>query len=79
MYLYIMIIEFFSNTHIINIDLILRALLALIIGFILGFEREYRAKPAGIKTYAMICFGSTIFTYVSINISIYPGIYSRFH
>ncbi len=45
--------------------------MALMIGFILGIEREYRAKPAGIKTYAMICLGATIFTHVSLKISPY--------
>lgn len=52
-----------------NIDLIIRAAFALLVGFILGYEREYRAKPAGVKTYAMICLGATIITYMSLHIS----------
>ncbi len=65
----------FSNFMLIDIlnyidfNLIYRIILALLFGFVLGLEREYRAKPAGIKTYALICLGSTIITYVSISFS----------
>jgi len=45
--------------------------MALFIGFVIGFEREYRAKPAGLKTYAMICLGATLITHVSLSISPY--------
>jgi putative Mg2+ transporter-C (MgtC) family protein len=31
-------------------------------------EREYRSKAAGLRTMIMICFGSTIFTEISISI-----------
>lgn len=50
----------------ISIELIVKSTLALFLGFCLGLEREYRAKPAGVKTYALICLGSTIITYCSI-------------
>ena len=45
--------------------LVYRITVALIFGFVLGLEREYRAKPAGVKTFALICLGSTIITYMS--------------
>jgi putative Mg2+ transporter-C (MgtC) family protein len=50
-------------------DLVIRAAYALFVGFVMGFEREYHAKPAGVKTYAMICLGATIITYMSLNLS----------
>ena len=50
-----------------DIDLLTRIIIALLFGFLLGLEREYRAKPAGIKTYALICLGSTIITYISMS------------
>lgn len=43
--------------------------LSFIIGTAIGLEREYRSKAAGLRTMIMICFGSTIFTEVSISMS----------
>ena len=58
------------GTHVFfHSDLVMRVLYALFVGFVMGFEREYHAKPAGVKTYAMICLGSTIITYMSLHLS----------
>jgi len=35
-------------------------------GAIVGFEREKRAKPAGLRTLILICMGSTVFTMASL-------------
>jgi len=41
-------------------------LLSIVLGLIIGIEREYLAgKSAGTRTYALICFGSTLFTLIS--------------
>ena len=40
--------------------------LAIFLGIIVGLEREYIAgKSAGTRTYALVCFGSAIFTLIS--------------
>ncbi|MBC7916048.1 MAG: MgtC/SapB family protein, partial [Pyrinomonadaceae bacterium] len=39
--------------------------LAVICGSIIGFEREYKNKSAGLRTMILIFLGSTIFTMVS--------------
>ena len=39
---------------------------SLICGTLFGLERQVRDKPAGLKTLALICVGSTIFTLASI-------------
>lgn len=39
--------------------------LAAIIGLILGVEREYVGKPAGMRTYSLVTLGATIFTIIS--------------
>lgn len=39
--------------------------LALLLGAILGWQRERIGKPAGLRTYAMVSAGATIFTLVS--------------
>jgi len=39
-----------------------RLLLAVVLGGIIGIEREVRHKPAGLRTQMFICFGSAFFT-----------------
>ena len=39
---------------------------AIICGGLIGLEREFKNKPAGIKTNILICLGSTLYTVVSI-------------
>lgn len=45
-------------------------LLALLIGTIIGAEREYRSKSAGLRTMIMVCMGSCLFTILSIHIGL---------
>ncbi|MBT5855232.1 MgtC/SapB family protein [bacterium] len=52
-------------------DFFFKCVIALIFGCVIGFERESKHKPAGIKTHAMICFGATILTYLSSHMSPY--------
>ncbi len=42
-----------------------RLLLAAILGGVVGFERQLRQKPAGVRTNMLICFGSALFTVIS--------------
>lgn len=44
----------------------LQLLFSFIIGTVIGIEREYRSKAAGLRTMIMICLGSTIFTELSM-------------
>lgn len=37
-----------------------RVLLALILGGLLGIEREQKQRPAGFRTYVIVCLGSTL-------------------
>ena len=46
-------------------DDLIRVLLSIICGSLIGFEREYKNKSAGFRTLILICLGSTIFTIVS--------------
>jgi len=39
-----------------------------ICGFIIGIEREYKEKPAGIRTMVLISVGCTIFTSLALTI-----------
>ena len=50
-------------------DLLLRLLLAAGLGAVLGVEREYRHKPAGLRTNILISIGAALFTIVSIQLA----------
>lgn len=47
-------------------EITLRFLLAVILGALIGAEREYRGKSAGFRTMIMISLGSCLFTIISI-------------
>ncbi len=42
-------------------------ILSVLIGGIVGFEREIHGHPAGLRTHIMVCLGSTLMTLVSAN------------
>lgn len=44
---------------------IIKALSSLIVGMLLGAERELKDKAAGFRTITLICLGSTLFTLLS--------------
>jgi putative Mg2+ transporter-C (MgtC) family protein len=48
---------------------IIKLMLAVLIGGIIGAEREYRDKSAGFRTLIFICVGSTLFTMISIKVA----------
>ena len=53
-----------SGMHIVAMVLV-RLLLAAVLGGAIGLEREFRHKPAGLRTNMFICFGSAMFTVLS--------------
>lgn len=48
-------------------DEILKLLLALLLGGMIGLEREFRDKAAGFRTVSFICLGAALFTIVAQN------------
>lgn len=44
---------------------ILKVLIAVLLGTIIGFEREWRGKPAGLRTLGLVAGGAALFTVVS--------------
>jgi putative Mg2+ transporter-C (MgtC) family protein len=46
-------------------DIVLKLLLSIVIGGVIGAEREYRSKSAGFRTLTLICLGSALFTVFS--------------
>ena len=51
-----------------NNELILKLVLAILIGGAIGIERELRSKSAGFRTVMLICLGATLFTIFSMQI-----------
>ncbi|MGD9092915.1 MAG: MgtC/SapB family protein [Anaerolineales bacterium] len=47
---------------------VLRLLLALLIGGLIGAEREYRHRAAGLRTIMFICAGAALFTMLSLKL-----------
>ena len=50
----------------IEVEIVLRLLLAAVLGAIIGYQRERVAKPAGLRTHTLICLGSALFTVASM-------------
>ncbi|MBC7233616.1 MAG: MgtC/SapB family protein [Chloroflexi bacterium] len=48
--------------------LVLRLLLAVVLGGIIGWERETVDKPAGLRTLTLVCVGSTLFVLLSLDL-----------
>ncbi len=46
-------------------DVLLRIVLALILGGIVGSEREVHGRPAGVRTHMLVCIGVVLFAEVS--------------
>src|SRR5450631_4944852 len=46
-------------------DIIEKLLLSILVGGVIGVEREYRSKSAGFRTLTLICLGSALFTVFS--------------
>lgn len=48
------------------LQLMIRLLLAAALGAVIGIEREYRQKAAGLRTNILIALGSALFTTISL-------------
>ncbi|WP_188995113.1 MgtC/SapB family protein [Paenibacillus nasutitermitis] len=44
----------------------IRILVSALLGFLIGWDRESKSKPAGLKTYMYVCVASTLITLISI-------------
>jgi putative Mg2+ transporter-C (MgtC) family protein len=50
-----------------------RLLLAAILGGVIGLEREFKHRPAGLRTNMFICFGAALFTILSARLAGVPS------
>jgi putative Mg2+ transporter-C (MgtC) family protein len=49
-----------------DLELMLRILMAFVLGGVIGYERETTQRPAGLRTHMLVASGSAVFTIVSI-------------
>jgi putative Mg2+ transporter-C (MgtC) family protein len=53
-------------------DVTLRLFAAALLGMAVGFEREYRRKPAGLRTHMLVATGSAAFMIISMELATGP-------
>ncbi len=66
-------LTFYKYLHMVELifaDIVLRMIVATIIGALIGIERELHGISAGMRTHALVCLGAAMFTLISIQISI---------
>ena len=49
-----------------HVWMLIRLLVAVLLGGLVGYERERQGKPAGLRTHAMVALGAALFTVVSL-------------
>ncbi|MBN1160966.1 MAG: MgtC/SapB family protein [Dehalococcoidales bacterium] len=50
----------------VDLEMVLRLLLATFLGAVIGLQRQLSGKEAGLRTNILICLGSALFTVLSI-------------
>ncbi|MFP5436734.1 MAG: MgtC/SapB family protein [Bacteroidia bacterium] len=63
----------------INVELIilLKLVVSFILGAFIGLDRERHGHDAGIRTYAAVCIGATLFTSITVHLASDPAAASR--
>lgn len=52
-------------------DMMLPLLFSLIAGGLIGIEREYHGKPAGVRTHTLVCFASALMTLIGSHMALW--------
>jgi len=50
-------------------DILIRLALAIFVGGLIGYEREYTNRPAGFRTHILVCVGAAVATMVEISMT----------
>lgn len=51
------------------LEILLKILISILLGGLIGYERERHNQPAGLKTHIILCVGATLITIVSLAIA----------
>ena len=52
-------IDFLKYKDLTDTELLIRVMFSLLIGFVIGLEREYKNRPAGMRTHVLVCLGAS--------------------
>lgn len=52
-------------------EVALRIVLAIVIGGVVGFNREYENRPAGFRTHVLVCLGATVAALIQVQLGYY--------
>ncbi|WP_439183185.1 MgtC/SapB family protein [Carboxylicivirga taeanensis] len=58
-------------------DFIMRLMIALAAGFLIGFERSWRRKSAGLRTITLVTIGSALYVMLSVSLTQEQGDVTR--
>ena len=56
-----------------DFETMVKLLLAVGLGAIIGFERELKHRPAGLRTHMLVSLGATVFTVISLSFDVDPA------
>jgi putative Mg2+ transporter-C (MgtC) family protein len=63
----------FDGLQSFDIEMIFRLLLGIGLGALIGFERELKRRPAGLRTHMLVSLGACIFAVSSLTFEIEPS------
>ncbi len=55
------------------LDIVLRLLAAVSVGVLVGLDREWRGKPVGVRTLALVSLGSALVSLATFHLSVLNG------
>lgn len=47
-------------------EVVIRLILAIIVGGLIGYEREYKNRPAGFRTHILVCIGAAVTSMIQL-------------
>lgn len=62
-----------TTTNMSWLDMLIRIASAIVIGGIIGFEREKHNRPAGLRTHILVCLGACVITILESTIAMRVG------
>jgi len=51
----------------VQLDVLIKLLAAVVMGGIVGWQRETRERPAGLRTHVLVCVGACVYTLASVS------------
>ncbi len=51
-----------------EVDILIRLLISVVIGGIIGYDREFKNRPAGFRTHILVCLGATISALIELQL-----------